>query len=140
MPRPVLGDATYVHWEHAGFVQSKGSASQETELLFTSQPQTMTECKELDYTSDLYQVKVENRLSGKTRDILVFINYKADRLVQLQRCDLSFADELNKALCTKRQQTSFLWLSIALTYVKMIILRSTPCRDTRHTWLSYRTI
>lgn len=93
----------------------------ELKLLFTSQPQTMTEWRALDNTSGLYHVKIEDRPSGMTRDILTFINYKVDQLVQLRRCDLPFADELKKALYQKAQN-SFLWVSLVFSYIKTTIL------------------
>lgn len=90
-------------------------------LLFTSQPQTMTEWRALGNTSGLYHVKIDDRPSGMTRDILTFINYKVDQLVQLRRCDLSLADQLKKVLNQKAQNT-FLWVSLVLSYIKTTIL------------------
>jgi ankyrin repeat domain-containing protein 50 len=90
-------------------------------LLFTSQSQTMTEWRALEKISGLYHVKIEDRPSGMTRDVLTFIDYKVDQLVQLRRCDLPFADELKKALYQKAQN-SFLWVSLVLSYVKSNIL------------------
>ena len=90
-------------------------------LLFTSQPQTMTEWRALGNTSGLYHVKIDDRPSGMTRDILTFINYKVDQLVQLRRCDLSLADQLKQVLHQKAQNT-FLWVSLVLSYIKTTIV------------------
>ncbi|MCJ1293322.1 hypothetical protein MMC34_004876 [Xylographa carneopallida] len=90
-------------------------------LLFTSQPQTITEWRAFGNISNLYHVKIEDRPIGMTRDILTFINYKVDQLVQLRRCEPLFAEQLKEALY-QRAQNSFLWLSLTVSYIKATIL------------------
>lgn len=55
-----------------------------------------------------------------TKDILTFIDYRVDQLVQLNRLTLLFADEL-KTLYQKAQNC-FLWVSLVLSYIKTTIL------------------
>jgi ankyrin repeat domain-containing protein 50 len=105
----------------ASYQEKNALHHKKLKLLFTSQPQTMTEWRALEKISGLYHVKIEDRPSGLTRDILTFIDYKVDELVQLRRCDLPFADELKKALYQKAQN-SFLWVSLVLSYIKATIL------------------
>lgn len=90
-------------------------------LMVTSQPQTMTEWRALGNESSLYHVKIEDQPSALTRDIVAVIDYRVDQLVQLRRCDSSFAKELREALYQKAQN-SFLWVSLALAYIKATIV------------------
>ncbi len=90
-------------------------------ILFTSQPQTMTEWKALGNSSNLFHLKIEDRPSGMIQDIVAFINYKVDQLVALQRCTLVAAAELKDALYRKAQN-SFLWVSLVLEQIKTTIL------------------